>query len=114
MQAVDTQLQPLIEGTIQYLVPLFQTAYSWKKPQWRTLWEDIHDLTTEDGRKTHFMGGIVTMPAHTNPAGITKYLLIDGQQRLTTLLIFMIAIRDKAKDIAGNGTDSTSQPAFHA
>jgi uncharacterized protein with ParB-like and HNH nuclease domain len=102
MQAVDTQLQPLIEGTKQYLVPLFQRAYSWEKAQWSTLWEDIHDLTMEDSRKTHFMGAIVTMPAHTNPAGITKYLLIDGQQRLTTLLILLIALRDKATDIAGN------------
>ena len=102
MQAVDTQLQPLIEGTKQYLVPLFQRPYSWDKPQWTTLWDDINDLATEVGNKTHFMGAIVTMPAHTNPAGITKYLLIDGQQRLTTILILMIALRDKAKDIAGN------------
>lgn len=48
------------------------------------------------------MGAIVTMPAHTNPEGITKYLLIDGQQRLTTILILLIALRDKAKEIAGN------------
>ena len=48
------------------------------------------------------MGAIVTMPAHTIPEGITKYLLIDGQQPLTTILILMIALRNKAKDIAGN------------
>lgn len=102
MQAVDTQLQPLIEGTKQYLVPLFQRPYSWDKPQWNTLWDDIHELSADQAPKSHFMGAIVTMPAHTNPAGITKYLLIDGQQRLTTILILMIALRDKAKDIAGN------------
>jgi hypothetical protein len=80
---------------------LFQRPYSWDRPQWNTLWDDIHELATEGARKTHFMGAIVTMPAQTNPAGITKSLLIDGQQRLTTILILLIALRDKAKDIAG-------------
>lgn len=102
MQANDTKLQPLIEGTKQYLVPLFQRPYSWDKPQWKTLWEDIDELTKEGAGKTHFMGAIVTMPAHTIPEGITKYLLIDGQQRLTTILVLLVAIRDKAKSIAGN------------
>jgi uncharacterized protein with ParB-like and HNH nuclease domain len=102
MQANDTKLQPLIEGSKQYLVPLFQRPYRWDKSHWSTLWEDILELTTEDAGKSHFMGAIVTMPAHTIPEGITKYLLIDGQQRLTTILILMTALRDSAKDVAGN------------
>jgi uncharacterized protein with ParB-like and HNH nuclease domain len=102
MHAHDTKLQPLIEGTKQYIIPLFQRPYSWEKQQWTTLWDDIHELATESPSKTHFMGAIVTMPAHTIPEGITKFLLIDGQQRLTTILLLMMAIRDKAKAIAGN------------
>jgi uncharacterized protein with ParB-like and HNH nuclease domain len=101
MQANHTKLQPLIEGTRQYLVPLFQRPYSWDRAQWKVLWSDIEELT-EEAKKTHFMGAIVTMPAQAIPEGITKYSLIDGQQRLTTLLLLMIAMRDKAKDIEGN------------
>jgi uncharacterized protein with ParB-like and HNH nuclease domain len=48
------------------------------------------------------MGSIVTMPAHTVPEGVNKYLLIDGQQRLTTIFIVLAAIRDKAKQLPGN------------
>jgi uncharacterized protein with ParB-like and HNH nuclease domain len=68
MQAVDTKLQPLIEGTKQYLVPLFQRPYSWDKQQWKTLWDDIYELTTEESSKTHFMGAIVTMTTLTGSA----------------------------------------------
>jgi len=78
MQANDTKLQPLIEGTKQYLVPLFQRPYSWDKAQWKTLWADIEELTTEGAGKTHFMGAIVTMPAHTIPAGPAR---INRQDR---------------------------------
>jgi uncharacterized protein with ParB-like and HNH nuclease domain len=101
MKAHETRLQPLIEGTKQYLVPLFQRPYRWVKPHWRNLWTDLKDLQDEP-EHTHFMGSIVTMPAHTVPEGVNKYLLIDGQQRLTTIFIVLAAIRDKAKQLSGN------------
>lgn len=44
MKANETRLQPLIEGTKQYVIPLFQRPYSWEKRQWQTLWKDIVDL----------------------------------------------------------------------
>jgi uncharacterized protein with ParB-like and HNH nuclease domain len=101
MKANETKLQPLIEGTKQYLVPLFQRPYRWVRNHWRNLWADLQDLQEEPDR-SHFMGSIVTMPAHTVPEGVNKYLLIDGQQRLTTIFIVLAAIRDKAKLIPGN------------
>lgn len=101
MKANETKLQPLIEGTKQYLVPLFQRPYRWVKRHWRNLWADLQDLQDEPERN-HFMGSIVTMPAHTVPEGVNKYLLIDGQQRLTTIFIVLAAIRDKAKQLPGN------------
>jgi uncharacterized protein with ParB-like and HNH nuclease domain len=104
MKANETKLQPLIEGTKQYLVPLFQRPYRWDKTDWKHLWADLRDLQDEPER-THFMGSIVTMPAHTVPEGINKYLLIDGQQRLTTIFIVLAAIRDKAKLLPGKLAD---------
>jgi uncharacterized protein with ParB-like and HNH nuclease domain len=47
-----------------------------------------------DQKSTHFMGAIVTMTARTVPVGVSKFLVIDGQQRLTTVAILMCAIRD--------------------
>ena len=46
-------------------------------------------------KSTHFMGAVVTMPARSVPVGVSKFLVIDGQQRLTTIVILLCAIRDE-------------------
>jgi uncharacterized protein with ParB-like and HNH nuclease domain len=97
MNASETKFQPIIEGTKQYIVPLFQRAYSWEKKNWSVLWDDLIWLCENSEPKSHFIGSIVTMPTVTVPEGISKFLLIDGQQRLTTLFILLSTIRDKAK-----------------
>jgi uncharacterized protein with ParB-like and HNH nuclease domain len=97
MQASETKLQQIIEGTRQYVVPLFQRPYSWKKTEWQSLWNDLVELCEADNPRPHFMGSIVTIPTTSVPEGISKYLLIDGQQRLTTVFILLAALRDTAK-----------------
>lgn len=98
MQASETKLQPIIEGTKQYVVPLFQRSYSWDKDEWGMLWNDLVDLSHSNKPRTHFIGSIVTMPTVSVPEGVTKYMLIDGQQRLTTIFIILAYLRDFAKD----------------
>lgn len=97
MQASETSLQQVIEGTKQYLVPLFQRPYSWQKSEWETLWNDLVELCEAENPRPHFMGAIVTLPIPSAPEGVGQYLLIDGQQRLTTVLILLSALRDIAK-----------------
>ncbi|MCU0394241.1 MAG: DUF262 domain-containing HNH endonuclease family protein [Thermoflexibacter sp.] len=99
MKASETKLQKILEGTNQYVVPLFQRAYSWDKKEWSDLWKDINELCESEGenRRTHFLGSMVTMPTVSVPEGVAKYLLIDGQQRYTTVLILLIAMRNIAK-----------------
>jgi len=97
MQASETKFQPIIEGTKQYVVPLFQRSYSWDKRQWDVLWGDILLLYEQENPRPHFMGSIVTMPTVSVPQGVAKYLLIDGQQRLTTIFILLSLLRDKAR-----------------
>jgi uncharacterized protein with ParB-like and HNH nuclease domain len=99
MQASETKLQQIIEGTKQYVVPLFQRVYSWEKSEWKRLWDDIIELYEMDIPRNHFIGSIVTMPTISVPEGVGKYLLIDGQQRLTTIFILLAAIRNVAKDL---------------
>ena len=94
MKASETTLQPIFEGVKQYVIPLFQRAYSWKSKDWDTLWDDLMDLYDADDGREHFMGAIVTMPVDMSPHGINKYLLIDGQQRLTTIFLLLALIRD--------------------
>lgn len=100
MKASETNLQPIVEGTKQYVVPLFQRVYSWNEPQWRTLWDDLLDLCEEDGAHKHFIGSIVTALTDSTPQGISKFLLIDGQQRMTTLFILLAVLRDEARNSA--------------
>lgn len=96
MKAHETILQPVLEGTKQYIIPLFQRTYSWKSDNWKTLWDDLLSLYTSESARKHFLGALVSMPVDMTPAGVNKFLLIDGQQRITTLFLILAAIRDIA------------------
>lgn len=99
MQASHTQLQSIIDGTKQYVVPLFQREYSWTEKEWKILWNDVVELCEMDSPRDHFIGSIVTMQTVSVPEGVPKYLLIDGQQRLTTIFIMLMVMRDTAEEI---------------
>ena len=97
MEANPTLIVNYFSGFKQNLVPLFQRPYTWGEKQWRTLWEDILSFYEHDegaSKATHFMGAVVTMPARSVPVGVSKFLVIDGQQRLTSVALLMCAIRD--------------------
>jgi uncharacterized protein with ParB-like and HNH nuclease domain len=102
MHASETKIQAIIDSQRQYVIPLFQRPYSWESPQWGTLWQDLAELCEEDNPRNHFIGSMVTMPSKSVPEGVTKFTLIDGQQRLTTLLVVLAVIRDKARKQPGN------------
>jgi len=97
MEAAEAKIQKVLEGTKQFLVPHYQRPYSWTADQWKTLWRDVLELLEDPESKPHFLGSIVTSPAKSVPEGVEKRLLIDGQQRLTTLLILLTLIRDLAR-----------------
>ena len=98
MQAKETKLQDIIEGTKQYVVPLFQRSYSWDKKEWNALWDDLVELSEMETPRTHFIGSIVSVPTVSVPEGVSKFLLIDGQQRLTTILILLTLLKDSANE----------------
>jgi len=98
MQAKETKLQDIIEGTKQYVVPLFQRTYSWTIKEWEILWKDLVELSEMENPRTHFIGSIVNMPTISVPEGVAKYLLIDGQQRLSTIFILLTLLRNKARE----------------
>ena len=86
-------------------VPLFQRAYVWNSErQWEPLWEDIvrqanmHIAQTDPHAiRIHFLGAIVINIASVQGRSVARADVIDGQQRLTTLQLFMAALRDVAK-----------------
>ena len=76
-----------------YVIPDFQRPYTWEKEQCEILWEDIvdfHNLNPENDEK-YFLGNIVV---HKTTDG--KFSVIDGQQRLTTLLLLTKALHSRA------------------
>jgi len=84
----------LLNGNTQFIVPVYQRKYSWlKDKQCARLWKDIVEME-KSGKRQHFVGSIVNIAESKSPMGIQKYLIIDGQQRMTTLTILMIALRD--------------------
>jgi uncharacterized protein with ParB-like and HNH nuclease domain len=105
MHASETKIQTIIDSQRQYVIPLFQRPYSWDSRQWGALWNDLAELCDEEAPRNHFIGSIVTMPSRSVPEGVTKFILIDGQQRLTTLLLLLALLRDKARKQSGNLAD---------
>lgn len=86
---------------IQFIIPIWQRTYSWELQQWKDLWEDLMDLyekLCKGESAQHFMGPIVLKTLEQKIGGITRWVIIDGQQRLTTLLLICALIRDIAKD----------------
>ncbi|SDR53894.1 Uncharacterized conserved protein, contains ParB-like and HNH nuclease domains [Rhizobiales bacterium GAS113] len=96
----------------RYTVPLYQRAYVWNtEEQWQPLWEDIERLTeayiaNPDGPyRTHFLGAIVLNGHKITGNALQRLDVIDGQQRLTTLQLFLAALRDHARAAGSDDAD---------
>ena len=89
----------LFSNDRQYLVPLFQRSYAWGLKEWKTLWQDVRLLPDLDDSRQHYIGAVVMYPTAATPTGVNKYAIIDGQQRLTTLFIVLVALRDVARQL---------------
>mgnify|MGYP001773325779 CR=1 FL=1 len=96
IDAKEVKLQVMLSNTQEaYKVPLYQRPYAWTKDQWEDLFEDIIGL---EGDKIHFLGSIVVVPEGEHRLGVNYFQVVDGQQRIATLLIWLSAIRDMAKE----------------
>lgn len=95
MKAEDVRFIELLEGPKQFIVPIFQRDYSWGTKHCSQLWEDILRIGADNNAKAHFVGSIVYVAAEDTSAKITRWLLIDGQQRLATVTLLLTALRNK-------------------
>jgi uncharacterized protein with ParB-like and HNH nuclease domain len=103
MKASETALLGIFEPKMRFEVPLFQRPYVWSQErQWEPLWEDISSKFTAqiEGKQDPsviFLGAMVLDQQQTATMQLPKRQVIDGQQRLTTLQIFLAALRDFAQ-----------------
>ncbi|WRD99617.1 DUF262 and DUF1524 domain-containing protein [Helicobacter pylori] len=94
MKADATTLLGFFEEnqTNQFVIPIYQRLYSWEKEQCEQLWDDIIEIGGNDKMNGHFIGSILYVRddnTHSSPL-----LIIDGQQRLTTITLLFIALRN--------------------
>ena len=91
--------QRLFAQPVRYEIPAFQRRYVWKQEeQWEPLWNDIEELAQsilEDGQtEPHFMGAVVLQQMQYPAGTIERRIVVDGQQRLTTLQLLIDAIQE--------------------
>jgi uncharacterized protein with ParB-like and HNH nuclease domain len=103
MNAFKSNIYKYLGGTCQHLIPLYQRTYSWEREQCARLWSDIVKLHNTK-REGHFVGSIVRIDED-SAAGSTLAMIIDGQQRLTTLTLLLVALRDYAATYSDCGVN---------
>ncbi len=93
MKATEAKLLAFLQKSPQFVIPIYQRTYSWTDKQCRQLWDDILRAGSSDAIAVHFVGSIVyveqglSQVTHQAP-----WLVIDGQQRLTTVSLLIEAL----------------------
>ncbi len=82
----------------QFVIPIYQRVYSWEKEQCKQLWDDIIKTGGNDQIEGHFIGSIVFVHDSIYTTNYNELLIIDGQQRLTTITLLLTALRDHLND----------------
>ncbi len=98
MEPRNLTFQELMSNGVKYTVPRFQRDYAWELEQWEDLWADIQSL---DEEHYHYMGYIVLQRK-----GQHDFVVIDGQQRLITLSLLILAAMKHIKQLAIQGTET--------
>jgi len=93
MEATQAQLLNLLDGKKQFTIPIYQRAYSWQLKQCQQLFRDIERIGHDESELSHFIGSIVYFKPENSPiTNVPELLVIDGQQRLTTVSLLLLAL----------------------
>lgn len=97
----NNTFRKLIGNGLTYRIPRFQRDYSWSNEEWEDLWMDIQGALKEDGEIAHYMGYLVLQSADDK-----TFDVIDGQQRLTTISIIVLAVLKNIQRLIDTGNDA--------
>ena len=109
MKARDESLTKLINGTVQFVIPVFQRDYKWTEDDCRQIWKDTISVATADPDARHFIGSFVYKRTDDVSPVFSRWLMIDGQQRLTTVMLLLAALRDHLRASGWAGDDPTPE-----
>lgn len=98
----NNTFRKLIGNGLTYRIPRFQRDYSWTNEEWEDLWMDLLGALKADGERSHYMGYLVLQSADDR-----TFDVIDGQQRLTTVSIIVLAVLKNLQRLIDAGNDAT-------
>lgn len=106
MKSYVTTIADMLDTNIEYVIPQFQRTYAWnREKQWEPLWDDIQNVAQNifnapnpESVPPHFMGPIVMQQRHGQTEGQDSYIIVDGQQRLTTIIIVLKAFANASQE----------------
>ncbi len=97
----NSTFRQLMGNGLTYKVPPFQRDYSWTEDEWNDLWQDIQGLFETDGEPAHYLGYLVLQSLNDK-----EFRIIDGQQRLTTISVMILAGLAHLQDLIASGLDA--------
>lgn len=119
MKATSANLLSVIKGPKQFVIPIYQRTYSWHQTQCEQLFKDILRISKSNSIHGHFVGSVVYFQESIHTVSdVPKLLVIDGQQRLTTITLLIAALAEFIKDnevaIETNATKLQNYYLFNA
>lgn len=101
MKAAESNLDEFMKKTdVQFVIPVYQRNYNWGEKECKTLLNDIKEIGESEGRKQHFIGSIVYVKDGNAPTShVQEFIVVDGQQRLTTIILIYLCLYRIASDI---------------
>lgn len=116
--AMNASAQSLVglitNAALRFVVPVYQRTYSWNREHCEQLWEDILAVGRR-GEGHHFTGSVVwVQDGVMSAAGVTPRLLIDGQQRVTTVMLLLVALAEYARQHEGAALRFSYQQLLNA
>lgn len=97
MQGNESNLRKTLEGTKQFIIPAYQRPYAWGHAQWDALWTPVARQAEKHSMNAianpYFLGSLV-LHKRVEQSDLPRYDVIDGQQRLTTVIALLTALRD--------------------
>ena len=118
MKAIHSDLLKFLQGEQQFRIPLYQRTYNWETKHCQKLLDDIIKVANDESRPNHFFGSIVYVEPDTTEIRQTliNILVIDGQQRLTTITLLLFAISQvflkKQSTVSGNPSISELKKSY--
>lgn len=111
-QVLNRNFKDVFNHTVRYEIPFFQRGYAWEQRQWKKLFEDLQSEIIDNVENNdfddqeHFFGPIVVLEKKFDHPSIKKFLVIDGQQRITTSYLLLAVIKKLLEDKAHLSTEA--------